>query len=147
MGRRLFLSTSFTVHVHDKTGIVKSGFRTQVEQVVAALRGIDSITIFCAVEQEGWVISKEPPEISIKKDLSEIKKADLVVALLPSGSSTGGVQFEIGVAYALGKKVLVATKPDTKLGFFNQGAANLGYVEHLYYKNVASLVEQIRAAL
>lgn len=147
MRRRLFLSTSFTVHVDDKTGMVKPEFKAEVEQVIAALRTIDNLIVFCAVEHEGWVISKEPPEVSIKKDLSKIKKADLVVALLPSGASTGGVQFEIGAAYALGKKVLVATKSDAKLGFFNQGAVNLGYIEHLRYKNTASLAEQIRAAL
>lgn len=147
MKHRLFLSTSITANIDSETDGVESEFQNHVQEVLEALRSTVSFDVFCAIEYEGWVISKEPPEVSIKKDLDEIKKADLLLALVPSGASTGGVQFEIGAAYALGKKVFIATKPDVILGFFNRGASELGYIKHLEYSDAKSLIDQIKKEL
>jgi nucleoside 2-deoxyribosyltransferase len=144
--RRIFLSTSFTAQVNYRTGVIHPEFKESIKQITAALRNIDDFTVFCAVEYEGWVVSKEPPEVSIKKDLAEIKKADLIVALVTAGDPSGGVQFEMGVACALGKKVFAATQPGTELNFFNQGVVNLGHIEHLRYEDPPSLARQIKAA-
>jgi len=142
----LFLSTSFTAHT-DKTGIIIPAYKAFIEQLLANLRDDGTLSVFCALEYENWKISEEPPEVSIRKDVKEIEHADALLALLPKGTSSGGVQFEIGLAYALGKKVFLATESDAKLAFFNQGAINAGYMTHIRYKNPQLLAQQITQAI
>lgn len=144
---RLFLSTSFVTHVDKSTGTVNGDFRNNIEAVLDALQSLHDLEVFCAVQYEKWMISKDPPEVSIRKDIDEIKKADIVLALLTEGSSTGGQQFEIGLAYGLGKKVLIASSQDTKLGFFNQGVVNAGYAEHIVYTRPDAITEKIKAMI
>jgi hypothetical protein len=140
---RVFLSTSYSTQINPKTGYISASFKDFIEQLTATLRDIDGIYVFCAVEDGDWVVSIEPPEVSIKKDLDEVRAADILVALIPPDVALGGVHFEMGVAFALGKKVLVATEPDTDIKFFKQGLVNAGYVHHVQYTSPNSLAEQI----
>ncbi len=144
---RLFLSTSYATQIDSKTGQIRVEFREFIEQLLSSLRNIDGLHVFCAVEDDDWFVSEEPPEVSIKKDLNEVKAADILVAILLPDVGSAGVHFEMGVAYALGKNVFAATELGTELRFFDQGAANAGYIAHIRYKDAFSLAEQIKAVL
>ena len=142
---RIFLATSFSGQVNNETGGVTPNYRQKVEAVINALRTISNFTIFCAVEHENWVIaSDKPPETGVGKDLAEIDESDIVLALLPTGILSAGLQYEVGYADAMGKQVFLATEPGSKLNYFNQGATNLGRVTHIEYASPEDLVAAIR---
>jgi nucleoside 2-deoxyribosyltransferase len=144
---RLFLGTSFSGHVNSETGEVNTNYRKKVEDVIEALRTIGNYTVFCAVEHEKWVIAKDiPPEVGVEKDLDEINKSDAMLALLPTGLISGGLQYEIGYADAKGKRVLMATEAGSELAYFNQGAVNLGHAIHIEYDSPESLAAHVQAA-
>lgn len=145
---RLFLGTSFSGHVDYETGQVHSEYREHVVDILKALRDLGGYSVFCAVEHENWVIANNiPPEVGVEKDLSEIETSDMMLALLPTGLISAGLQYEIGYADAKGKKVALATEVGSELAYFNQGAVNLGRAVHVVYDSPESLVANIQQTL
>lgn len=142
---RLFLATSFSGHVDYETGRVNPDYREKVEAVIDALRAVGGFTVFCAAEYEGWIIASDvPAEVGVEKDLAEIDKSDVVLALLPTGLISAGLQYEVGYASAKGKQVVLATESGSELAYFNQGVVNLGRVAHIEYDTPESLVADIK---
>lgn len=145
MMNRLFLATSFSGHVNYETGEVNPDYRQQVEAVIDSLRTVGGFAVFCAVEHENWIIASDvPPEVGVEKDLAEIDESDVVLALLPTGLISAGLQYEVGYADAKGKSVVLATETGSELTYFNQGVANLGRVRHVEYDSPANLVANIQ---
>ena len=145
---RLFLATSFSGHVNYETGEVNPDYREKVENILDALRTVGGFTVFCAVEHENWIIASDvPPEVGVEKDLVEIDESDVVLALLPTGLISAGLQYEVGYADAKEKKVVLATESGSELAYFNQGAANLGRVTHIEYENPQALVANLQQAI
>lgn len=145
---RLFLATSFSGHVNYETGEVNPNYREQVEAVIDTLRTVGGFTVFCAVEHENWIIAGDvPPEVGVEKDLAEIDESDVVLALLPTGLISAGLQYEVGYADAKGKSVVLATESGSELAYFNQGAANLGRVRYVEYDSPANLVANMQQVL
>ena len=133
---RLFLATSFSGHVNYETGEVNPDYREKVEAVIDTLRTVGGFTVFFA--------SDVPPEVGVEKDLAEIDESDVVLALLPTGLISAGLQYEVGYADAKGKQVVIATESGSELAYFNQGAANLGRVTHVEYASPETLVANIQ---
>jgi nucleoside 2-deoxyribosyltransferase len=144
---KLFLATSFSGHVNYETGEVNADYREKIGDVIDALRNVGGFTVFCAVEHENWIMSDEPPEVGVEKDLVEIDESDVVLGLLPAGLISAGLQYEIGYADGKGKQAIIATEPVSELAYFNQGVANLGRVAHIQYDTPETLVEQVRESL
>lgn len=141
--KRLFLAVSFSGKVNYETGEVLPEHRAFVESVLESLRGIGQFTVFCAVEHEGWKIKNEPPEVGVKKDLTEIDASDVFVALVDE-SPSAGVQFETGYAVAKGKRTIIASDTATKLAYFNEGVTNLGLAEYVLFDHAQSLASSIK---
>lgn len=143
--KRLFLATSFSGKVDAKTGEVEPEFRKQIEEVLKALRA-KGLEVFCAIEDEGWVIPNVPPEVGVSKDLKELESSDVLVALVDNTPSAG-VQFEIGFSVGRGKKVFIITAPSEELAYFNQGVTKGGLVTHVSYQNSSDLADQLNARI
>ncbi len=142
---KLFLATSFSGHVNYETGEVNADYRHLVEVVIDTLRTVGGFIVFCAVEHENWIITSDAaPEVGVEKDLGEIDESDVVLALLPTGLISAGLQYEVGYADAKGKMVILATESGSELAYFNQGAANLGRVAHVEYESPENLVVNIQ---
>ena len=141
--KKLFVATSFSGQVDYVTGHVKSEFRKSIEAILESLRVIGGFTVFCAIEHEGWVISNDPPEVGVAKDLEEIDASDGVLAILHDAPSAG-VQYEMGYANGQNKQVFAATPAEEKLAYFNQGLVNLGNIIHISYENHELLAEQLK---
>lgn len=143
---KLFLSTSFSGHISPQTKAVLSGFRAEIEAILTSLRAA-GFTVFCAVEDENWVILAAAPEVGVDKDLGEIDAADVVLALLPSGMISAGLQYEMGYAEAKGKLVIAAARDVNDLGYFNLGAVNAGRIKLVIYTDLPSLSGQVMATI
>jgi nucleoside 2-deoxyribosyltransferase len=145
--KKVFLSTSFSGKVDPQSREVLPVFRAAIERVLAGLRKDDMAEVFCAVEDEAWMISNDiPPEIGVKKDIEMVANTDVLVALVESKISAG-VQFEIGYAVALGKHVILAHKATEPIAYFNQGAVGAGYMTQLGYDDFDSLLVQLTVAI
>jgi|SRR3569833_2788465 len=138
---KIYLATSFSTRV-DGDGRVHPHFRQHVEAIINALEA-KRHRVFCAVKHEGWVIKPDiTPGQAVRLDLGELEKSECVLAILHEDASRG-VQYEMGYAIGLGKQVIIATEPQDKIAYFNQGLIENGTVTHLTYKNAAELAEQI----
>lgn len=138
---KIFLATSFSGKIDPTTGKVQPEYHTFITQVLESLRD-EQAEVFCAMEHEGWKITKEPPELGVQKDLVEIDSADVMVALVPDELSAG-VQFEIGYAVAKGKKVVLARQARDELTYYNQGVVSSGLVTLVAYDSLQSLESQL----
>lgn len=140
--KKIFVGTSFSGIVDYETGMVLPESGAGIEAVLRALRNVGDVVVFCAIEHEGWLISNSPPEIGVQNDLSEIDQSDVFLALL-SGTPSEGLQYEMGHAAGEGKTVIVATPADINLGYFNQGLANLGRIQHVLYSSPEVLAHHV----
>lgn len=146
--KKLFLGTSFSGHVDYDTGQVEPEFRKKIEAILKELRANGEFEVFCAVEYEGWVIADESPAQATKKDLEELDRCDVFLAILPEDMISAGLQSEIGYAIHAKKKVIVGTLTGQEPGYyFNQGLIELGLVANFSYDNPGSLVEYLKEKL
>lgn len=129
----VFLGTAFSSgKVDPNTRRVVEEFRNTVEALLKDLRSIPNIAVFCAVEDENWILPNDPPHVGVSKDIDTLDQADVFIAFIDQQIS-GGVQFEIGYAVARKKKVILLHEPDVTLGYFNQGIVASGIVEEIVY--------------
>lgn len=142
MSKRLFVATSFSGKIDEASGQVLPAFRSEIEEILKAIRNVDGLMPFCAIEHEGWTISGKLPEVGVENDLREIDQADALLALLIDQPSEG-LQYEMGYASAQGKPVIMATPAQVELGYFNKGLANLERIEHVVYVTPEQLTQQI----
>jgi hypothetical protein len=138
--RSIFLATSFSGQVDYDTGIVLPEYRKTVEDVISSIRRVSRFSVYAAIEEENWVISQEPPEVGVARDLEKIDESENLLALMPKDLVSAGLQFEIGY---VSSRPFVATEVGTELGYFNQGLANLGKIIHLEYQDPEHLAQQL----
>lgn len=145
---KVFLGTAFSSgKINEVTGEVLPEFRMLIERLLATLRELDDVEVFCAVEDENWILSKDPPEIGVAKDIGELDNADIFLAFVEKYPSAG-VQFEIGYALAKGKRVLLVARSEEELTYFNKGIIGAGLVTLITYeKNPAVVKDQLAVAI
>ncbi len=137
--KKIFLATSFSGQV-DAEGKILPGYKKFVNDIIPALR--EEYEVFCAAEYEGWQYYHSTAEAGVEKDVEEIDKADILLALLHEKIS-GGIHIEIGYALGRGKEVILVTDGN-KLSYFTGGLADLHKVTHLEYRNPKALAEQVK---
>jgi nucleoside 2-deoxyribosyltransferase len=128
---KLFLSTSFSHKIDYDTGEVLPEFRREIEQMLAAVRAAGH-EVFAAVEREGWKLSDEPPEACAEFDIKQLDEADALLAILHDRASAG-VQWEMGYADGLGKKVYVVQEDEDSMEYWNRALEGMGRITRLPY--------------
>ena len=127
----------------DGDGRVHPHYKEHIEKIISSLEAA-GYSVFCAVKYENWTISpKRPPADAVAEDLAEIRKADLLLAVLHEDASRG-VQYEMGYAAGLDKAVIVATEPKDKLAYFNKGLIDSGVVKRIVYDSPEELATEIK---
>ena len=96
---------------------------------IAAPFGFDTAPLMQAIAERGLATSRmedvEPGKDIITSVLDQIKRADMVCAVLPAGYSHEPIVFELGLAYGLNRPILLFIEPDVKMPL---GISNLNYV-------------------
>jgi Nucleoside 2-deoxyribosyltransferase len=140
--KKVFVSTSISSKVDKRSGQIEPEFRRFITQILKDLRR-EGISVFAAIEDEGWSISVEQPStVGILKDLEQLAEADVLLAIMHDALSAG-VQFEIGYAVARGKPVILAYESKMQMAYFNEGIANAALVTMVSYDSVKSLIYQL----
>ena len=134
---RIFLSTSFSNQV-DEDGNINPEFRQKIEKILGKLESRGD-SIFCALRQENWKISKEAnPSVFAKNDLDNVESCDhLIVILEPNVSA--GAHIEIGYALAKGIKVTMTAQNDTTIPFFDVAISGINNVGLILYQDIDEL--------
>ena len=104
--------------VSNETGEVIASHKQKLISIISTLESLGH-SVFCALMADGYKININKPAEAFSLDIGEIKKSDCLLAILEPNHVSAGVQTEIGVAIALGKKVLLAHQDDTPIGYFN----------------------------
>ncbi len=136
----IFLSVSFSSEV-DKKGVVRQAYRSDLETLIEKLEE-SGHEVFCAPRLEGWKITDHDPRHALKKDLTEIDKTDVYIAVLGDRASTG-VQLETGYALARDKRIVLASPTDTKLSWTNSALSGFDNVSSVNFEFYDQLAQQI----
>jgi hypothetical protein len=124
----VFVTCSFSGKVNYDTGEVDMAYRQYIAGVLQEIRDL-GLTVFCAIEHEGWRIGQDPPEVGVNTDLGTIDAADQLLVLL-TGEKSEGSSYEAGYAARAGKPVSFMLGPDAgELSYWNQGLVNSGRVK------------------
>lgn len=121
---KIFVAASYSSQVNYDTGEVHSAYKDWLEEVLGKLENAGH-TVFCALRADQYKINDEDPAAAFSLDLKHITESDALLALL-SEKVSAGVQTEIGVAVALGKKVFIAHESTDELAYFNAAMIKAG---------------------
>jgi hypothetical protein len=102
-------------------------YKAWLEEILKQLES-EGHTVFCALRADQYKINDTDPAAAFSLDLEHIQASDVLLALLGDKPSVG-VQTEIGVAVGLGRRVILAHKPEEKLAYFNAAMLRAGVVQ------------------
>ncbi|HEY8999000.1 MAG TPA: nucleoside 2-deoxyribosyltransferase [Candidatus Saccharimonadales bacterium] len=126
---RIFVAASYSSEVDYSSGEVFEDYHAWLEDVLSTIEKAGH-EVFCALREDNYKINKGDPAAAYRLDMDNIKKSDAMLGLVDNYVS-GGVQTEIGIAVALGKRVFVAHKPEDALSYFNAAMVYADVVEEL----------------
>ena len=136
---KIFVAASYSSKVNYDTGEVFSEYKAWLEELLGQLESAGHVVI-CSLREDNYHINDADPSGAFKLDTESIKSSDALLALLDDHISAG-VQAEIGYALALGKKVILAHKPEDKLAYINAAIVKAGLANEiplpLYAKDLA----------
>ncbi len=123
---KIFVAASYSSKVNYDTGEVFPEYKEWLEEVLATLENMGH-TVFCALRADQYKINDADPASAFNLDMDHIQESEVILALLGDKISAG-IQTEIGVGVALGKKVIIAHAPEDKLTYFNAAMVKAGVV-------------------
>ena len=126
---KIFVAASYSSKVDYSTGDVFPSYRKWLEDILATLEGYGH-TVFCALREDNWRINDVDPAQAFKLDEEQIAACDGMLALVTDQPSAG-VQMEMGMAVAQGKKLVIAHEETHQLAYFNQAVVSLGQAKEL----------------
>lgn len=129
--KRIFIATSYSSKVDYETGKVHDDYKVWLESQLVMFES-QGFEVFCALRVDGYRINNEDPASAYNLDTKEIKKSDILVALL-SDHVSSGVQTEIGFALALDKKVILVHSKEVNLSWFNKSIISAGRATEIVY--------------
>lgn len=121
---KIFVATSYSTQVNYDTGEVFPEYKEWLEEILGQLESMGH-EVFSALRADGYKINDADPAEAFSLDESEIDKSDAMIAFVTDKISAG-VQTEIGMAIAKGKKVYIAHLPEHPLGYFNDAIVKAG---------------------
>mgnify|MGYP001030510222 CR=1 FL=1 len=143
--KKVFICTSFSTKI-DSNGQVLSEHRSIIEPILQAIQE-SGFKYFCAIEDEGWRITKKDPTTEFKHDLDKIADSDIMLALLEDTVSAG-VQIEIG--YMLGevisnphKRLVLAHPKGAVLAWSNNTISKLPGVSSVQYSQPEDIIKML----
>ncbi len=126
---KFFIAASYSSKVDYASGEVFPDFKHYLEGILAQLEA-QGHTVFCAMREDGYKINKDEPVAAYHLDLENIQNSDALLAIVDNDPSTG-VQTEIGIAVALGKRVFLAHEAQDALAYFNNAMVRAGAVTEI----------------
>ena len=141
--KKVFICTSFSTKI-DSNGQVLSEHRSIIEPILQAIQE-SGFKYFCAIEDEGWKITKKDPTTEFKHDLDKITDSDVMLALLED-SVSAGVQIEIGcmigeISNNPSKRLILAYPAGTALAWSNNAVSKLPGVSSVQYTKPADIIK------
>jgi hypothetical protein len=141
----VFVAAPFTQLLREGDGVVPGSYRYWLEALIAAIRA-DGHTVVSAHEREQWGLELDGAADALRADVDAILSCDVLVAELGDPPSPG-VQMELGVALAAGKRILVLTHRGADLPYLSTGLEDVAGAKVLVYDDPADVVHAVPAAL
>ncbi|HEV2778236.1 MAG TPA: nucleoside 2-deoxyribosyltransferase [Actinophytocola sp.] len=103
-------------------------------------------TVYNAHRREAWGARLLTPPEATRLDFTEIRQADLFVAL-PGVPPSPGTHVEIGWASALGKPMVLLLEHDASHAFLVTGLETVANVELVWFTDPMDIVGQLEVAV
>jgi len=127
--KRIFVGCSYSSKVNYDTGEVFPEFKDRLESQLETLEGM-GYEVFNALRADNYKINDPDPAEAFFLDIKELKKADVLLALVNEQVSAG-LQVEIGYALAIEKEVIIAHEEEAELAWFNQAIIKAGQAKEV----------------
>jgi len=135
---RVFLGTSFSSKVLPD-GSVEPTFRKHIEKIIQAIES-KGHTVYCGVREDNWQLNNVGPGRAFLNDADAIKTSDPVIMMVRHNPYSAGVQFELGLAYALEKKIIILwQEDDLPIPYMNQGLMQAKNTSNYSYKTMSDI--------
>lgn len=127
---KIFVATTYSSQVNYDTGEVFPEYKAWLEEQLTRIERMGH-TVFCALRADNYKMNDTDPAEAFSLDEGEISAADAMLAIV-NDSISAGVQTEIGMAIAKGKRVVLIHEPDHKLAYFNDAIIRAGQASEAF---------------
>lgn len=121
---KVFVAASYSSKVNYDTGEVFPEYKDWLERTLVTLESYGH-EVFCALRADEYKINDASPAEAYRLDVGEIDCADAMLAIL-SEKASEGVSTEMGMAIALGKKIIAAYEDPAHIRYFNDAMIQAG---------------------
>jgi nucleoside 2-deoxyribosyltransferase len=98
----------------------------------------EGFEVFSSHVLEEWGNKLAPPDEYLPRDIEELKKSDIMIALIDE--NTPGVYVELGWGYLFRKRMIVLTKADMNIPEFIGGILEVNKVDLIYFNSNSDLL-------
>ncbi|MGV3662997.1 MAG: nucleoside 2-deoxyribosyltransferase [Prosthecobacter sp.] len=138
---KIFLAAPFTTNVITGKGL-EEGFAALLRRLIKELRD-SGHEVFSAHEREQWGRAIDPAEKALQDDLSELRAADVVIALIGDPPSPG-VQMELGGALILEKPILALVEMGSERPYLLAGMHQVTTALVREYESIEKILTHIK---
>jgi nucleoside 2-deoxyribosyltransferase len=144
--RRVFLAAPFTQLIPRNGEPLPDVVKSRLLSLIHVVEHEFNLQVHCAHQRERWGQDLDPPGLALERDIDEITRADVLVAILGSPPSPG-VQFELGYAIALGKRILILKQKDQFVPYLNRDLDARANIRSLAYERDEEVTAIVRKYL
>lgn len=105
----------------------------------------EEFEVFSSHVIEEWGDKLAPPDEYLPRDIEELEKSDILIALIDE--NTPGVYVELGWGYLLRKRIIALIKTDMKIPEFVSGILEVNKVDIIYFNSTNDLLIKLSEGL
>jgi len=103
--------------------------------------------VFCVPQDDDWRLNDLSPVDVFNKDVQILNDSELLVAFVKLNPPSAGVQFELGMAHAKKKPIILIHQVDDVLPDMYIGLVEADFVTEIIYQNDYEVVPALQKAL
>lgn len=132
---KIFICASFSNKVLPD-GSVEPKYRSQIENILKVLEQ-KGHKVYCALREDNWHLNDLSPTQAFVSDVKAVENCDLALALIRNNPISAGIEFELGVAHTLNKRILILSQDDDMpISYINKGLLEEDKVESYSYRTL-----------
>lgn len=141
---KAFLAAPFSNKYNKQKNEFDASCKYLIMRIIELLEK-EGFEVFSSHVLEDWGAKLAPPDEYLPRDIEELEKSDVMIALIDE--NTHGVYVELGWAHLIGKRIIALTKADMKMPEFIGGILEVNKVDIIYFNSNGDLLTKLSGRL
>lgn len=140
----IFVAAPLTSALDPETRLINASLRACIQEVIDFLESTTTATVYSAHVIEKWGAALASPSKALERDLHDLKRSELLVAILSDAFPSPGVQLEIGFALGIGLDIVVLAPKSSPVPYLTPGLASVTTAAIIEYETCGDAISGLR---